>query len=220
MGIFRRMNDIISANINDLVDGFEDPEKMLKQAVREMETALNQAMDGAAKVIANEKRLAKQLADWRSQADQLKHRAKQAITRGDDDAARHALVRKRECEQLAAALEDQRTAAEHAARRLRRQIEAMRVRLAEARRKMITLAARRQAVEARKQFTSGIASATTDRTAFGRFDRLCESIEQSEAEADALLELTGDAFADDIETGDRAAVDDELAELKCELQQR
>lgn len=217
MGIFKRVNDIISANLNELVASFEEPEKMLKQAIREMESALNKAMDGAAKVIANEKRLAKQLSDWRTQAGEWKNRAEQAIARNDDAAARQALVRKRECEQLIAALDDQRTAAGESARKLKRQIEAMRVRLAEARRKALTLTARKRAVDARKTFLAEMSSASVDQSAFGRFDRICESIEQSEAEADALLELTGDALDDSFDLGAFPEIETELAEMNHEL---
>ncbi|MHC4666592.1 MAG: PspA/IM30 family protein, partial [Planctomycetota bacterium] len=52
MGIFSRISDIISANLNDMVEGFEHPERMLKQAVREMETTIDQALQSTAKTIA------------------------------------------------------------------------------------------------------------------------------------------------------------------------
>jgi phage shock protein A len=59
MGIFRRFTDILSANLNDLIDRFEDPEKALRQAIREMEQAVTDALNSAAKVIANERLLTK-----------------------------------------------------------------------------------------------------------------------------------------------------------------
>ena len=58
MGLFRRFGDILSANLNDLVDRFEDPEKMLRQAIREMEQAVASGLNSAAKVVANERLLA------------------------------------------------------------------------------------------------------------------------------------------------------------------
>lgn len=191
MGIFKRVNDIISANFNELIDEFEDPEKMLKQAVREMETAVETALDGAAKVIANEKLLGKQLDDHRRQLESWQQRALEAVRRNDDEAARHALTRKAEHEKIAAALRDQFTEAETAGRKLRRQIGAMRVRLAEARRKQVTLTARKQAAEARTILTSEIAGFSIHHTAFSKFDRMCGKIEQAEAEAEALIELAG-----------------------------
>lgn len=151
MGLFRRFGDIVSANLNDLVDRFEDPEKMLRQAIREMEEAVASALNGAAKVVANEKLLAQQLAENRRQAEHWHERACQAVRDGDDQRARRALVRKAEHEQLIPALEDQKTATQQAGRKLRRQIDGMRARLAEAKRKLATLSARNRAAESRRK---------------------------------------------------------------------
>ena len=152
MRLFRRIGDIVSANLNEMIDHFEDPEKMLKQAVREMERAVTAALDAAVKVVANEKLLAKQLAENRRQADRWHDRAGQAVDAGDDALARRALTRKVQHEELVAALEDQQAAATETSRKLRRQIDGMRAKLAEAKRKLATLTARKRAAEARKQF--------------------------------------------------------------------
>ncbi len=216
MGIFKRVSDIISANLNELVDGFEDPEKMLKQAVREMEAAIETALDGAVKVIANEKLLDKQLAEQRRLVDCWQDRAREAVHREDDEAARTALARKAEHEKLAAALEDQAATAQTAGRKLRRQIDAMRVRLAEARRKQVSLTARKQAAGARKRILSDLGGSAVNDEAFARFDRMSTKIEQAEAEADALLELTGHELQnDDVDeqTVD-SAIEAELQALK------
>ncbi len=137
-----------------------------------------------------------------------------AVQNSDDEAARHALVRKEEVEKLAAALDDQRAAAKSSAEKLRRQIDAMRVRLAEARRKAITLSARKQAADARKTLVADISAASIDQSAFGRFDRICDNIEQSEAEAEALFELSGFELFDDVETEINPGIEVELTELK------
>ena len=208
MGLFKRVGDIVSANLNEMVEKFEDPEKMLKQAVREMETAINSSMDGAAKVVANAKLLTKQLDEHRRQAEAWRQRAEKAVRQNDDDTARHALLRKAEHEKLIAALDDQRTADESASLKLRRQIDAMRVRLAEARRKLVTLAARHQAAQARKQLAGDIGGAAGDGLAFSKFERICERVEQTEAEADALLELAGNDWqAEDLNPDIEAELD-------------
>ncbi len=218
MGLFKRVNDIISANLNELIDGFEDPEKMLRQAIREMEGALSAVLDGAARVMANEKRLAKQLGNWQTQAESWKQRAEMAVRDNDDDAARHAIVRRQECEKMKCALQDQHTATEETARKLRRQIEAMRVRLAEAQRKAATLSARNRVVEARKTFVADLSSVGAAQSAFGKFDRVCESIELAEAEADARLELSGDQWPSGSSAEHALEIDAELIEIKKSLQ--
>jgi phage shock protein A len=189
MGLFKRVGHILSANLNELVDGMENPETMLNQAVREMECTLRAAMDSAAKVIASEKLFARQLAENDRKGEQWKHRALEMVRNDDEAAARSALTRKNEHEKMSAALSDQRAAAEQAGLRLRRQIDAMRVRLAEARRKQVTLAARRRAAVARKAFATEFGHTSIDTTSLSRFDRMQARIERSEAEADALWEL-------------------------------
>ena len=86
MRLFQRIGDIIAANLNDLVDRFEDPEVMLKQAIREMETMIEGATGGAARAIAGERLLARDLSDHEQKAASWRGRAEEAVVRGDDDA--------------------------------------------------------------------------------------------------------------------------------------
>jgi phage shock protein A len=86
----------------------------------------------------------------------------------------------------------------------------MNVKLAEARRKIITLSARKQTAQRHKQLATSVNSSSVNDTAFGRFDRLCEKIERIEAEAEALLELTG---------YDGSVVDVADADLETELEE-
>ncbi len=144
MRLFRRIGDIIAANLNDLVNRFEDPEVMLKQAIREMETMIEDATAGAARAIAGERLLARDLADHQEKARRWNARAEEAVVLGDDDLARQAIARALEHEAIARALDEQRSAAEQTAQALRGQIHAMRAKQAEARRKLASLSARRR----------------------------------------------------------------------------
>src|SRR4051794_23961621 len=125
MGFLKRMSGLVSANLNDLIDHCEDPEKMLRQAVRDMETALGQLMDGAARAIAHHKLLARQLGEQREAVGRCAKQAEAAVARGDDDAARRELLRKAEHQRLAEALSRQVTTADALGQRLRRQVTAM-----------------------------------------------------------------------------------------------
>src|SRR3954452_2610800 len=107
MGIFKKISDIVSANLNDLTEGWENPEQMLRQAIREMEESIGVATRETARALANEKLLDKELAKNRDQSDRWQQRAEQAIAAGDDELARKALKRKQEHEKLVVALEDQ-----------------------------------------------------------------------------------------------------------------
>src|SRR6478752_2935767 len=87
MGLLKRMSGLVTANLNDLIDQCENPEKMLRQAVRDMETALGQLMDGAARAIAHHKLLARQLSEQHDAIARCTKQAEVAVARGDDDAA-------------------------------------------------------------------------------------------------------------------------------------
>ena len=223
MGIFRRVTDIISANLNDLVDRLEDPEKGLRQAIREMEETIDKATGAAAKAIAGERLLAKELAEHERLEGEWLQRAEQAVKAGDDELARQSLRRKHEHEKLANALDDQALMAQETCQRLRRQVEAMRAKLAEAKRKLATLGARSTVAHARKRLeTVGVAGRLrTD--AFSRFDRMREKVELAEAEADALVALhAGEEETVKLEfeaTEEELSIQAELAALKKKVQE-
>lgn len=191
MNIFRRVNDIISANLNDLIDRFEDPEAMLRQAIREMEAAIDDSMHAAAQVIAEERLLTRQLDELHRSSERLRDRAAAAVQRGEDSVARSALSQKAEHDKLIAALDDQLQSAGRHSAKLRRQVAAMRVRLGEARHKLQTYIARDRAAAARRQFAGDALHLTHADAAFSRFDTLCRTVERREAEAEAYEELAG-----------------------------
>lgn len=197
MGLIKRMSGLVTANLNDLLDNCEDPERMLRQAVREMESALGRLMDGAARAIAHQKLLALQLGEQRQAIGQRVRTAELALARGDEAAARRELRRKIEHTQLAEALARQAATAEELGDRLRQQVTAMRLKLAEARRKLAEISARNRASVARRKFIEALPREGVDGAVLSNFDRICARVEQSEAESEALLELLGvDDFAD------------------------
>jgi phage shock protein A len=148
-----------------------------------------------------------------------------AVEAGDDNLARKALTRKNEHQQVADALEDQLHAAREASRTLRRQLAAMKAKLAEAQRNLATLSARKRAADFRKKMDAHAAGLATevDEGAFAKFDRLKAKVEQAEAEAEAIAELRAvqaGGSAEDVEEVPEQELDvaAELAELKEQLQ--
>lgn len=215
MPIFRRITDILSANMNDIVERFEDPETMLRQAVREMEAAVEETMNAAARSIAAERMLVRQLDAQRNRSRQSWQNARDAVSRGDEAAARRALETRERHEKLAAALEDQRAAAVAHNQRLRRQLDGLRVRLEEARQTMHVLIARNRAARTQRLLLDERAQFHGASDAFSRFDRISERIERSEAESQAYLELAGDLQAAESERSHD--LDGQLAALKEEI---
>jgi phage shock protein A len=223
MGVFKRISDIISANLNDLTEGFEDPELMLKQAVREMEETIAEVTSQMAKAMANETTLSRELERNRTQQQQWESRAEKAVGEGDDDLARKALTRQNEHEKLVDALADQLAAAREASATLRRQLAGMKAKLTEAKRSLATLSARKRAADFRRKMESQAVGvdADVDQSAFSKFDRMKAKVEQAEAEADAMAELrgmesspAGEPVKDADEDVDIAA---QLSELKRKL---
>ena len=98
MSIFQRISDIISANLNELTEGFENPEQMLRQAIGEMEESIAHATRDTARALASEKTIAKELKNNQALVETWHQRAEKAVAAGDDDLARRALKRKQEHE--------------------------------------------------------------------------------------------------------------------------
>jgi phage shock protein A len=223
MGVFRRISDIISANLNDLTEGFEDPERMLKQAVREMEETIAEVTNQTAKAMANDTTLARELERNRVQQCQWQDRAERAVDEGNDGLARKAIARKNEHEKLVAALESQLETAREASTSLRCQLAGMKAKLAEGKRNLATLSARQRAANFRRKMETQAAGVLSDidDSAFAKFDRMKAKVEQAEAEAAAMAELRGmepGGIAESIEAPEEDLdVSAELAEMKRKL---
>lgn len=211
MGFIKRVSSLVTANINDLIDQCEDPEKMLKQAVREMETALGQLMDGAARAIAHHKLLTRQLAEQQSAIERRLKLAEEAVARGNDVAARRELRHRAEHQRLAESIAQQVDATAALAERLRNQVSVMRLRLAEARRRLVDITARNRAAAAQRKFVRNLPDELCTGTSWSSFETWCGRVEQTEAETEALLELLGEP---DSTTVFDADIESELRALK------
>jgi len=186
----KRVSGLVTANLHELIDGCEDPETMLKHSVREMENALGRLMDGAARAIAHHKLLVRQLEEQKLAAERRLKRAQAAVPLGDDAAARRELKFRAEHQQLAASLSQQVESAEALGEKLRSQVTALRIRLNEARRRLIEVTTRSRAAQAQRKFVDYLPKDAD--AACSTFDVMCARVEQAEAETDALLELLGE----------------------------
>lgn len=218
MGIFGRMADIFKANINDLLDKAEDPEKMIKQMVLEMEEAVNKATIAVGQTIANEKTLERQYNKNTADMNEWQNRAVQALNAGREDLARQALERKNTIQKNVSDLERMLAEARASSTQLRGQLDQLKSKLDEARMRQNTLIARSQAAKAKKQIAQSVSGVGSD--AFAKFDKLEQKVEKSEAEAEAFAQLAGENTSLDDQfkqLSSGGAVDDELAALKQQL---
>lgn len=220
--IFKRINDVLSANINDLIDRVEDPERMVKQIIREMEENILRAREGVVDAIASEKKLQKELESNRQQAAEWLGKAETALRTGKEDLARAALARKKEHDDIVKALEPAWQSANVTSERLKNQLRALEDKLEEARRKRSTLVARQRAAEARDQLGQTLNRFEDGMAAQMQFSRMEDKVADMEARSEALDELDNLSSHLEKEFLDlevQNEVDSELAKLKAKLRQ-
>ena len=223
MSIFSRVSDIINANVSDVLDRAEDPQKMVKMLIFEMEEQIDTARQGIAKAIAGEKKLEANLTKQRRGAAEWLGKAEAAVERGDDDLAHKCLSRKKEHEKIANELQPQWEHARKTSDALKSDLRRMEEKLEEATRRRDSLVARQMAAEAQKEVQSITPSMHKAQRSFAKFDRMEQRIEDMEAEAAAVAELSDSArgFDREVEEKERdAEVELELLALKKQVESK
>ena len=218
MGIFSRISDIFKANVNEALDAAEDPEKMLKQMVLEMEESVNKATLAVANAIANEKSLARRIDKERATSEDWQQKAMQALQANREDLAKAALEKKAVADKNRLDLEPILEQAKATSVNMREQLTALKNKLEEARQRQSTLIARSQAAKAQKQIAQSFSGVGSD--AFSKFDKFEGKIEKLEAEAQAFEQLSGEHTGLDQEfkqLGSSAQVDAELLAMKKQM---
>jgi phage shock protein A len=219
MSIFSRISDILTANLNALVDRAENPVVMLEQMIREMEESHVRARKYAAVAIAAERRLRRDREYNQAQADQWKARAQEALAAGQEGLARRALARKQEHDLLARSLDEECTEAVEAAQSARAALAALESRLADVRTRQRVLLARHRTAQVRalvcRHLNIGRTSLGVSQVRFDRLaDRLNQLTEELAAEAD-LCDLSGlEAEFTDLQR--QLAIERELEAMKRE----
>ena len=222
MGIFTRIGDILQANINDLIDKAEDPEKMVKQLIIEMEEQVDEATRALGQAMGSQKVAAKELADAKAKVADWNDKAKLALKNGDETLARKALDIKVGLEGQVDQLQASYDGITAQVDKLKDQVQTLKMKLDEARARQNVLIARAKMAEAATNVATSISAATTE-SAFAKLDKLEKKIVQQEATAEAFTELHGSSVeqasvADEFEQlQHKDAVDTELERLKTEL---
>ena len=217
MGLFDRLSRVVRANINDLVSKAEDPEKVLEQAVIDMQEDLVQLRQAVARSIATQKRTEQQYNKNQSEANTWQQRAQLALSKGDENLAREALVRKKSFADTAASLKSQLDQQSNQVATLKRNLIAVESKISEAKTKKDMLRARANAAKANRQLQDSVNNIGT-KSAMGAFERMEDKVMQLEAESETAQELGGTGIEQQfaaLEAG--SGVDDELATMKAQL---
>ena len=220
MGIFSRTRDIIAANFNELLDQADDPAKMIRMIILEMEETLVEVRASAARTIADQKemhrhtvKLDKLQADWGEKA-QL------ALSKDREDLARAALVEKKRAADMADQLKQEIAVLDDALRAYEQDIQKLQNRLREARSRQTQIAARLESAENRVKLRTLMTNERVD-DALTRFDQLERRVDYAEGRADALSIADGTgkpSLSDEIAALEGAdKIDEELEEMKRAL---
>lgn len=217
MGILDRMSRLIRANVNDLIDRAEDPEKMLNELMREMDSGITEARTQVASMIAQEKVIEGDLQAAQKDAREWQAKAELAVTRGRDDLAREALRRKNDAEELSTVYEHHLSSQKEMVEKLKGQLRVLEAKREEAQSKRDILIARHRRAQAQKRITETFSS-LPELSAANELDRMERQIRTEEAKAQAMEELETDSvdwqFAELEVDSD---VENELAALKASL---
>ncbi|MGB3263584.1 MAG: PspA/IM30 family protein [Microcoleus sp.] len=219
MGLFDRISRVVRANLNDMVNKAEDPEKILEQSVTDMQEDLVQLRQAVASAIATQKRTQTQYNQAEFQSNQWQQRAQLALQKGDETLAREALVRKKSHAETAATLKSSLEQQSGQVESLKRNLIGLESKISEAKTKKDMLKARISAAKAQEQLNNTIGTLNTG-SSMAAFDRMEEKVLQIEARAGASAELA--AGGSDLEAAFRSleaggGVEDELAQMKAQL---
>ena len=219
MGIFSRMTDIINSNINAMLDQAEDPEKMVRLIIQEMEDTLVEVRSSSARVLADRKAATRRLEKVREEARHWENKARLAISKGREDLARAALQEKQALEEEVGVVEEELAATDEHIAQLNDEVAKLQQKLDDARAKQKALLMRGKTVESRIKVKRQIQREALD-SAFQRFEHFERRMDNLESQLEAMdvgREVSPDLAAQINALEDDERISDELERLKSEM---
>lgn len=203
MGIFSRFTDIVNSNINSILDKAEDPEKMVRLMIQEMEDTLVEVRSAAARAIADKKELERKLAALEREAEDWKEKAELALDKNREDLAKAALAEKAQVARSLESLREQHESAVNGLDKLSADIASLEEKLADAKARQQSLIARHKTATKRLEVRKRLHDYRIDDALlrFEQFERRMEDLE-------------GDVESYDL--GGRSNLSQEFSELEAE----
>ena len=218
MSIFSRFTDIINSNINSILDKAEDPEKMVRLIIQEMEETLVEVRTQSAKLIADKKGLNRRVERLHREAEDWESKAEIALSKGREDLARAALKEKSLAEEATMALEADLEVIDINLDKLSGDIGLLQQKLADAKTRQKALIVRSRTAQSRMGVKRQLHDVDIDE-AMSRFDRYERKIDDLEGEVEAY-DLGQKTLSDEIsELENDERVDEELAKLRAKMAQ-
>lgn len=216
MNFFTRIWHVIKANVNALINKMEDPEKVLDQSIRDMQQQVQRVRTDVITVLAEEKKLKSQVANYEKEIERWEKNAMLAVKEGKEDLARAALTRKREAVEYVQQLKPQWENQTAISERLKVQYQQLKEKIESAQRRKRTLVVRLKSAETQKRLQGMLSELTTDQT----FERFESKIAEKEALTEAQLELEEASLEQQFAklTSSDLDVEQELAAMKEKMQ--
>lgn len=215
MGMFSRMSDIVQANLNAILDKAEDPAKVVKLLIQEMEETLVEVRSVAATNLAEKKHLQRQVDKLEDQVNSWQAKAALAVEKDREELARAALVEKHNSQQKLTALTAEQTTVDECLRKLQEDMGKLQDKLAEARIKQKSILIRERSVSARLTVKNKVHSVKID-DAIIRFEQYERRIDDLESQVDAydLVNESQGLHAQFNQLESESQIDQELAALR------
>jgi phage shock protein A len=221
MSIFTRTRDIIAANFTDLLDKAEDPAKMIRMIILEMEETLVEVRSSAARTIADQKEMRRQIARLEKLQESWNEKAELALSKGREDLAKAALVEKQKAGDMASSLQAEIDVLDDALRASEADIAKLQGKLRDARTRQNAIQSRLESANNRIRMREVYAGTKVDE-AFSRFDVLERRADMAEGRAEALaLGAPPKTLEEEIaELRNAEKVDAELEALKARMNKK
>ncbi len=216
MGIFSRARDILAANVTDMLDKAEDPAKMIRMIIMEMEETLVEVRASAARSIADQKELRRHIGKLESLQDSWKEKAALALSKDREDLAKAALVERQKATDMAEQLGSEIAVHDEALASYEDDIAKLQAKLREARARQNSIVSRLDAAHNRIRLREAHSGVRVDE-AFARFDILERRVDLAEGRADALgMGSAGKTLEEEIaDLQSSEKVEAELAAMKA-----
>ena len=220
MGIFSRLSDIINSNLTSILDKAEDPEKMIRLMIHEMEDTLVEVRSDAARIIADRKEAQRTLGRLEEACAEWQRKAELAITKDREDLAKGALLEKAKLEETANLLAEDVGALNAALDKHEADIVKLESKLREAKAKQKSVQARNDTAQSQIKVRKTVNDRRID-DAFARYEKMERRMDGLEGEVEAFDLGKGKTLSDEIaELEAESGIEDELAALKARMSGR